>query len=445
MELREHQKGIVEEIRTRRNVMIVSPMASGKTLATLAAIRSLIDDGTAKSILVVGPKRVAETVWVQEAEAFGIDVYAKYCKNALDVKLHLLDPRSSYHTVVCSVTRISDIPHGCWDAVVMDESTLFKHKQSQRSKEIRRICNRVPIRIELTGTPAHNGYEGLWHQLFLLDGGKSIGKTLTEFRARYCREKYKVNGVVTVYEVDPVKIPQLMDDCRGLVYIVTANVKLPPLLFKDIRVSLPAAKKKEYKNFEETNVYTYKEETGKSPYGDSKSLLAFCRASLGAKLRQFASGRMYVDEGRTSWVATHDEKFKALDEILEVNESPVMVAYQFQSEYEELKKRYGSDARRLESDKDIRDWNEGKIRVALVHPASVGHGLNLQFGGHVLVWFSLTYDGELYAQLNKRLHRPGQKEPVSIVHLITEGTIDERVLKALKQKEGYADTFNKIG
>lgn len=442
LELRKYQEATVTEIIERKNVLIVAPMGAGKTLSTLAALYELVVSEQVRNVLIVAPKRVAESVWVQEAERFGIPLNIRYCKCALDVKLHLLDKSIYDHSVaVVSVTRLAEVPHGCWDCVVMDESTLFKHKQSARSKEIRRICNRVPRRIELTGTPVHNGYENLFHQCLLLDGGKALGKSLTEFRRRYCREKYRVNGVVTIYEVDPVKVSRLIADCKHLIYVVGASVELPELLYKDITVSLPTKVYKDYKRFEETNVLTFKAQSGDEAYATTKTLLAFCRTSLGMKLRQFASGYVYADDQRQGYETVHTEKIAALKEIAECYDGGILVAYQFQSEYEEIKKAFPK-ARRIERDADIKEWNEGRVPMALVHPASCGHGLNLQFGGHVLVWFSLTYDAELYAQLNKRLHRYGQKDTVSILHLIAAGTIDDKILRVIQKKQNIANTFN---
>ncbi len=441
IELRDYQKNMVKAIIDRPNILVVAPMGAGKTVSTLTALGLLVARGDVQNALIIAPKRVATSVWVQEVERYNMGLNIKFCKDALSVKLHLLEP-ASHHICVCSVTKISEIPHGCWDCVILDESTLFKHKSSLRSKEARRICNRVPRRIELSGTPIHNGFEGLWHQTFLLDGGKSLGTSLTEFRGRYCREKYRVNGVVTVYEVDPIMIPCLVNDCKGLVYVVNSKVKLPELLYKNIQIPLPASKMAAYRGFEETNVITFERDHGSNPYAKPRTLLAFCKTSLGAKLRQFASGFMYVDESNREWEVIHKEKINALKEIVETYDGSILVAYQFLSEYEEIKKAFPK-ARKLATDRDIEDWNKGNIPIALVHPASAGHGLNLQFGGHVLVWFSLTYDAELYAQLNKRLHRSGQVDTVSVIHLIAEGTIDEKILSVLQRKERMAGDFVK--
>lgn len=430
-------------------MLIVAPMGAGKTLSTLTVLSELVQSGQVRNALIIAPKRVAQSVWVQEASRHGIPLNIRYCEKAVDVKLHLYErlPRGTvpHWVCVCSITRIDEIPHGCWDCVIMDESTLFKNHASKRSKEVRRICNGVPWRIGLTGTPIHNGYEGLWHQCKIIDGGLALGKTLGEFRRRYCYAKYKVNAVVTVYDIAPERVSQLMLDCRNVIYVVRHSAKLPDLLYKDIEVELPATAMRNYREFEQTNVLTFEQEQGEAPYDTPKSLLAFCRTSLGIKLRQYASGTIYLDDvttGRRPFVDVHREKVRALGELLEAHADfgGVLVAYQFQSELEVLTEHF-PDARRIETEQDIKDWNAGKIKVAFVHPASVGHGLNLQYGGHVLVWYTLTYDGELYAQLNKRLHRSGQTEPVSIVHLIAKGTIDSRVLGVLRGKERTASAF----
>lgn len=441
IELRDYQKDIVRTIIERKNVLIVAPMGAGKTISTLTALSTLISRGDVKTALIIAPKRVAMSVWAQEAENLGAHLNIKFCKTALDIKLHLLDP-APHCVAVCSVTRIDEIPHGCWDCVIMDESTLFKHKASKRSKEIRRICNKVPYRIELSGTPIHNGFEGLWHQCFLLDGGAALGKSLTSFRGRYMREKYKVNGVVSVYEIDPIRVPEIIRDSKHLVHVVNNNAKLPPILYKDIMIELPKTQMKTYRQFERDALLTYVTTTGNEAYSSVKTLLALCRASLGMKLRQYASGCIYMDDDYRTYTKIHDKKIEALKDIRETYDGGILVAYQFNCEYEELKKQFPG-AKKLETDADIRAWNDGEIDMALVHPASVGHGLNLQFGGHVLVWFSLTYDAELYAQLNKRLHRSGQIDTVSVLHLVASNTIDEKVLGVLHNKEFNANEFIK--
>lgn len=452
--LRPHQKGIIKEELKRNNLLIVSPMGSGKTGSTLVAVSTLIlraysdsapnakTHSRVKNILIIAPKRVATSVWVQEAENNDMGLNIRFCQKALDVKLFLLE-HESHHVAVCSVTRIDEIPHKCWDMVVIDESTMFGNKMSKRSKEARRLCNGVPRRVLLTGTPIHGGYEKLWHQIFLLDGGLALGKSLTAFRAKYMRIKYAVKGVVTVWEVNPFMIAQIQADIKHLIYVVRDSVKMPDALYKNIYINLPMKRQLEYDTFERDSILGFTEERGSSVDATDKTLVAFAASSRGVKLRQLASGCVYADDTNTTYSITHREKIEAIKELHNSLDSPLLVVYAFQSELKSLKNEF-SKARKLDTDEDINDWNAGKIPIALAHPASVGHGLNLQFGGHVVVWYSLTYDAELYAQTNKRLDRTGQKDIVSILHLIAKGTIEEKILKVLQKKEVTAEEFTQL-
>lgn len=441
--LRDYQQRIVDEETNRANLLVVAPMGAGKTLATLCAIRRAVIARQASNVLILAPKRVASSVWAKEADDYELGLNIRYCERALDVKLMLLEP-TPHKVCVCSVTRIAEIPHGCWDMVVIDESTMFGNKKALRSKEARRLCNKVPRRVLLTGTPIHGGYEKLWHQIYLLDGGATLGKTLTSFRQTYMRVKYQMAGVVTVWEINPVMIPILHERIKRLVYIVKDSVSLPDMLYKSVFVDLPSRRMREYDEFERDSVLTFCGETGtRDVYADAKTLVAFAASSRGVKLRQLASGCVYADETNNTYSVSHTEKIEAVKEIVEAAERGVLVAYAFKSEYEELRKAFPT-ARRLETAQDIADWNEGRIAVALAHPSSVGHGLNLQQGGCVAVWYSLTYDAELYAQLNKRIHRSGQKDTVSIIHLIARGTIDEKILRVLQAKQDKATRFTNI-
>lgn len=452
--LRPYQKNIIKEEITRPHLLVVAPMGAGKTGSTLVAVSTLIlraysdsasdvnTQSRVKNVLIIAPKRVATNVWVQESEENQMGLNIRFCKLALDIKLFLMTP-DSHHVAVCSVTRIEEIPHGCWDMVIIDESTLFGNKMSKRSKEARRICKGVKRRVLLTGTPIHGGYEKLWHQIFLLDGGAALGKSLTAFREKYMMIKYSVKGVVTIWQINPQMIPQLHNDIKHLIYIVRDSIAMPPALYKNIYVELPAKRKMEYDAFERDSIIQFQEERGANPHANDKMLVAFAASSRGIKLRQLASGCVYADETNTTYSITHTEKIEAIRELYTSLECHILVVYAFQSELKSLKNAFPK-ARKLDKDKDIDDWNAGNIPIALAHPASIGHGLNLQFGGYIIVWYSLTYDAELYAQTNKRVDRHGQKEIVSIIHLIARGTIEEKILKTLQGKERIAEHFNNI-
>lgn len=450
VELRLDQKAVVREQIARDHLLVVAPMGAGKTLATLCVVANLIYKGKVKNVLIIAPKRVAMSVWQQENEKYDLGLNARFCVKAVEIKLFLTEP-AQHHVCICSVTRIAEIPHGCWDMVILDESTLFGNKTSIRSREVRRICNKVRRVVELTGTPIHGGYEKLWHQIFLLDGGKALGKNLTEFRSKYMRVKYQLAGVTTVYEVNPFMIPTLINDIKHLIFIVKDTIKLPPILVKDIFIDLPAKRRREYDEFEKTSIIGFEADTGMTAYSSEHSLVAFASSARCMKLRQLASGCVYTretyehevrDNSKYDYTVTHREKIEAVKEIVEVAERGVMVVYQFQSELNELKKTF-PQGHTLDNSDVIDNWNKGDIPIIFVHPAGAGWGLNLQFGGNIIVWFSPTYDAELYAQLNKRLHRSGQRDSVSLIRLIARNTIDEKMIKVLEVKEHNAKEFLK--
>ena len=247
--------------------------------------------------------------------------------------------------------------------------------------------------------------------------------------------KFQVNGVVSVYEVDPQKTHLLAQDCRPIVCVVRNYVALPPILYKTIAVALPDAVLARYKDFEASSVLTYREQTGTDAFdGKERTLIAFSRASLGLKLRQFASGFLYTDEQCVQYQRLHRAKIETLRDIAEAQDRPILVAYQFRSELAELQASFPR-SRTLDTAADIEEWNAGCIPMGLVHPQSCGHGLNLQSGGCHLVWFGLTWSLELYQQTNARLWRQGQKNTVVIQHIVTRGTHDEDVMKALETKD----------
>lgn len=438
LELRTSQKSMVRTIVERPNLLLVSAMGSGKTVSTLVAVRQLVDSGEVRNVLIIAPKSVAFGVWPDENEQHGIGLNLRYCYRERDI-VNFMAEQNCHHVCVCSVTMIAEIPHKGmhWDMVILDESTLFKHKSSARSKEARRLCNGVYRRLLLTGTPIHNGYENLWHQMFLLDGGKALGKSLTSFRVRYMYESHKISGVVTVYKVRPGMDEVILKDTAHLIYVADYDLELTGLMYKNIYVELP---EKVYTS------YIALDTIGVTRLDDTK-LVAYSQSAEGAKLRQIASGQVIPtteNPKNAGYKVAHREKLNAVRDIASTASDGVLVAYQFKGELAELRKAF-PDARTITCKEDIVAWNNGEIPVALVHPDSVGYGLNLQYGGCTVVWYTLTLNGELYAQLNKRLHRPGQTQPVTVVHILTRSTIDIPILKMLERKQAEADKFVTYG
>ena len=313
-----------------------------------------------------------------------------------------------------------------FDMLVVDELSGFKNPQAKRFRALRKTLPFTKRVVGLTGTPSPNGLIDLWAQIYLLDRGERLGRTLGTYRETFFRPG-KRNGFV-VYQWEPVKGAQeeIERRLRDLCLSMSAEdyLQLPERIDRTVTVTLSPKERKLYDRMEKESLIELKAE------GDA--VVALNAAATMTKLLQIANGRVYTEEKNV--LKIHDGKLQALEEIIEDATSPVLVFYSFRHDMEAIQERI-PEARILETAKDIEDWNEGRIPVLLVHPASAGYGLNLQAGGHIIVWYGLTWSLELYQQANARLHRQGQDHAVIIHHLIAEGTVDEQVMRALKQKD----------
>ena len=315
--------------------------------------------------------------------------------------------------------------------VVIDELSSFKSAQAKRWKALRRVRGRIRRIIGLTGTPRPNGIEDLWPEVYLLDQGERLGRTLSAFRSRFLLPE-KMNGHI-VYSYRP------KDGAEAEVYDRLADIcmsikkddvlSLPGQIYEDIELDAPPSLLRKYKAFEQDKVLECLDEEGE--------IVAGSAAALTNKLLQFANGAIYDMDGQVHEL--HNIKLDALEELLEeAGGESVLVLYAYKHDADRIRQRI--KCRALDKPEDIDAWNRGEIPVALAHPASCSHGLNLQEGGHITVWFGLTWNWEYYAQANERLNRPGQKNLCRVYHLILKGTHDERVLRALKRKENGNDT-----
>ena len=310
--------------------------------------------------------------------------------------------------------------------VIIDELSSFKSAQAKRWKALRRVRGRIDRLIGLTGTPRPNGLEDLWPQVYLLDQGDRLGRTLGAFRARYLVPE-KMNGHI-VYSYKPkdgaeAEVYEKLSDC--CMSIRKDDVlDLPGQIYEDVEVNAPPGLLKKYKQFERDKVLEVLDQNG--------DIIAGSAAALTNKLLQFANGAIYDTDGKVHRL--HDLKLDALEELIEeAGGDPVLVLYAYQHDADRIRERI--TCRSLDTAEDIDAWNRGEIPVALAHPASIGHGLNLQDGGHITIWFGLTWSLELYQQANERLNRPGQKNVCRVYHIVLNGTHDSRVLQALKNKE----------
>ena len=310
--------------------------------------------------------------------------------------------------------------------VVVDELSSFKNRSSERWKALRRVRGQIRRIIGLTGTPRPNGIEDLWAQLYLLDGGERLGKTLSVFRSKYLRPDRMNGHIVYSYKPLPGAEDEIYSKIRDICMSLRKEdvLKLPGQVYQDILIDPGRDILKRYKKFEREKVLECLDA--------EQNIIAGTEAALTNKLLQFANGAIYDMDGNVHEL--HTVKLETLEELIEqAGGEPVLVLYNYKHDAARIKARI--DCRQLDSPKDMDDWNAGKIPVAVAHPASIGHGLNLQDGGHIIIWFGLTWSLELYEQANERLNRPGQKSVCRIYHLIMQGTHDERVLKALQRKE----------
>ena len=312
-----------------------------------------------------------------------------------------------------------------YDMVIIDELSSFKNHKSKRFQSLMKVRPKVKRIIGLTGTPSSNGLMDLWAEFKLLDFGERLGRFITHYRNNYFIPD-KRNGEI-IYSYKPM--PYAEDAIYRRISDITISMKstdhlqMPELITSQYEVQLSEEEEKRYEELKADFILEL-------PEGE---ITAANAASLTGKLSQLANGAIYDDDGNI--IEFHDRKLDALEDLIEAaNGKPLLVAYWFKHDLQRIKKRF--DVREIKSSKDITDWNNGDIPVAVIHPASAGHGLNLQAGGSTLIWFGLTWSLELYQQTNARLWRQGQTSgTVVIEHIITKGTIDERILKALSLKE----------
>ena len=403
-----------------------------KTVTTLTALDSILfdylEDGP---ILVIAPKRVAENTWSKESEKWEHLQHLRVSRvmGSLTNRLAALRAPADIYVINRElVVWLVETLGKNWPfkIVVIDELSSFKSAQAKRFKALRRVRGRIRRLIGLTGTPRPNGLEDLWPELYLLDQGERLGKTLGAFRARYLKPD-KMNGHI-VYSYKPREGAE--DAAYGAISDICMSIRkedvlnLPGQIYEDVELTAPPALLRHYKQFERDKVLECLDESGE--------IVAGSAAALTNKLLQFANGAIYDLDGQTHYL--HDIKLDALEELLEeAGGDPVLVFYAYKHDAERIRERI--ECRALDKPEDIEAWNRGEIPVALAHPASVGHGLNLQYGGHIIIWFGLTWSLELYQQANERLNRPGQKNVCRIYHLILKGTHDERVLRALNEKD----------
>jgi len=415
-------------------------MGLGKTVTTLTAIDKLkFDEFEVNKVLVIAPLRVADTTWADEIKKWKHLNHLKLVKILGTEKERRAALR--HEADIYTINR-ENVPwlvgylgaNFPFDMVVVDELSSFKNPSSLRFKSLRTVRPIIKRLVGLTGTPAPNGLIDLWSQLYLIDRGERLGKTVTEYRKTFFNPNKQNGHVVYSYKLKEQAEEQIRGKISDVCISMSAKdyLDLPERIDNYIYIDFPTELKTRYEEFEKKHVLELL---------DAEEISVVNAAALNTKLLQFANGTVYDDARNTNYL--HDLKVKALEEILDTaNGKPVLVFYSFQHDLTAIQdklKKY--KPKKLETAKDIEKWNKGEIQLLLAHPASAGHGLNLQAGGSIIVWFGLNWSLELYQQANARLHRQGQTESVIIHHLVSKGTLDEDVIAALSRKDGEQNSL----
>lgn len=406
---------------------LILDMGLGKTVITLTALWNLLFDYfEVRKVLVIAPKRVAENTWpaeIRKWEHLSGMTFSVAMGTAKQRKEALLSDADVTIIGRDNVSWMTKNISFCFDMIVIDELSSFKSPKAQRFKDLKKVRPFAKRIVGLTGTPGN--LMDLWAEIGILDMGQRLGRFIGGYRDRFFIPDKRNREIIFSYkprEGAEEKIYELISDISISMKAVD-YLQMPEYISNRVPVRMSETEKDLYDRMESEMLLEY---------GEGQDIDAVNAAALSNKLQQMANGAVYDESGNVRQI--HDGKLDALEDMVEAaNGKPLLVAYWFKHDRERILKRF--PARDISTKKDIEDWNAGKIPLALIHPASAGHGLNLQEGGSTVVWFSLTWSLELYQQLNARLYRQGQKHTVVIAHLITEGTVDEDILLALERKD----------
>lgn len=404
-------------------------MGLGKTVITLTALWQLaLDSFDVSRVLVIAPKRVAEDTWPKELAKWehltGL-TSSLVLGSAAERKAALQRKAFLYIINRENVAWLVKNHYWDFDMVVIDELSSFKSNKAERFKAMKKVRPMVTRIVGLTGTPAPNTLLDLWPQMYLMDMGQRLGRFIGGFRDRFFLPDKRNREIIYSYKpregAEDAIYALISDICISMK--AADYLDMPERIDNRIEVSMSPKERKLYDDFQKDMVLSI----------DDEELDAANAASLSNKLLQMANGAVYGEDKKV--IPIHDRKLDALEDLVEAaNGKPLLVAYWYKHDLQRIKARF-KNARCIDTAKDIDDWNAGKIPLALIHPASAGHGLNLQDGGCTIVWFGLTWSLELYQQLNARLWRQGQKHTVVIHHIVTKGTHDEDVMRALENKD----------
>ena len=427
----DYQKYVTDFILNHPVAAVFLDMGLGKTAITLSAIFDLcLDSFMVRKVLVIAPLRVARDTWPDEIRKWdhlrGL-AYSVAVGTETERKAALMQKVSVYlinRENIQWLIEESGLPFD-YDMVVIDELSSFKSYQAKRFRSLLKVRPTVKRIVGLTGTPSSNGLMDLWAEFRILDLGKRLGRFITHYRNSYFLPDKRNGQVVFSYKPREGAEEEIHSAISDITISMKAvdHLKMPECVMNEVKVTLSEKERKTYDTMKADLVVSLGEE----------EIDAGNAAALANKLSQMANGAVYGEDKRVFPI--HEQKLDALEDLIEAaNGKPVLVAYWFKHDLERIQDRF--KVREIKTSRDITDWNKGNIPVAVIHPASAGHGLNLQAGGSTLIWFGLTWSLELYQQTNARLWRQGQKaETVVIHHIIAENTIDERIMNALRKKD----------
>ena len=433
MEFKPHnyQRYAIDFITEHSEAAVLLDMGLGKTVITLTAIQELcLDSFEVGHVLVIAPLRVARDTWPAELRKWD-HLRGLTCSVAVGTaqerRAALMQP-THIHIInrenVQWLIEESGLPWQ-YDMVVIDELSSFKSHRTRRFRALLKVRSKIKRIVGLTGTPSSNGLMDMWAEFRLLDMGKRLGRFITHYRDEFFTPD-RCNGMqVFSYKPKPGAEAEIYRRIGDITISMksTDYLKMPESVMNAVPVHLSESERRIYRQLQKDLVVSLA----------GTEIDAQNAAALSGKLTQMADGAVYAEDGRVLYI--HDRKLDALEDLIEgANGKPVLVAYWFKHDLARIQKRF--DVREIKSSRDIADWNAGRIPVAAIHPASAGHGINLQAGGSTLIWFGLTWSLELYQQTNARLWRQGQRsDTVVIHHIITAGTIDEQIMAALERKD----------
>lgn len=431
----DYQRYATEFILSHPIAAVILQMGLGKTVCTLDAINQLMYDSFEVSkVLVIAPLRVAKVTWSDEIKKWDNLSHLRYsvAVGTEKERIEALKKDADIYIInrenVQWLVEKSKVPFE-FDMVVIDELSSFKNWNSKRFKAFMQVRPRVKRIVGLTGTPSPNGMMDLFAQFKCLDMGARLGRFITQYRNQYFVPDRMNGQIVYSYRLRPGAEKQIYDKIDDITISMKAmdHLKMPELIETRYPVYMDEVEQAQYDEMREDYLLPYKEE----------AITAANAAALSGKLCQMANGAIYSDSGEA--VHIHDRKLEALEDIIEAAQGPILLCYWFKHDLERITEKLEQlkvSYSRIVTEENIRKWNEGKYDVGLIHPASAGHGLNLQHSSNHIVWFGLTWSLELYQQTNARLWRQGQKQDTVVVqHIVTAGTIDEDILDALQSKD----------